>query len=96
MPYSYELNSTSSGIQTRNFMIRSQVHLIFIIFFLFFTFFGGVLPTFQEYFTYMQPIVHQRWAKIGEAVEKHLTIRKQNLAFPHVTWVRIKLQWWET
>ena len=25
-----------------------------------------------------------------------LTIRKQNLTFPHVTWARLEPQWWET
>ena len=40
-----------------------------------------VLRPFQEYFTYIEPIVHQRCAKTGELGGKnHLTIRKQNLA----------------
>ena len=38
-------------------------------------FFGVLLP-FQEYFTYIEPIVHQRWAKTGEPGENHLTIDK--------------------
>ena len=29
-----------------------------------------VLRPFQEYFTYIEPIVHQRWAKTGEPGEK--------------------------
>ena len=28
--------------------------------------------------------------------KNHLAIRKQNLAFPHVTQVRLKPQWWKT
>ena len=45
-------------------------------------FFIWVLRLFQEYFTYIEPIVHQRWAKTREPGEiNHLTIRKQNLAF---------------
>ena len=40
-----------------------------------------------------------RSSKVGENLENpgknHLTIRKQNLAFPHVTWVRLKPQRWE-
>ena len=36
----------------------------------FFFFFWGVLRPFQEYFTYIEPIVHQRWAKTGEPREK--------------------------
>ena len=45
-----------------------------------------VFRPFQEYFIYIEPIV-QRWAKTGEPgkkkqKKKHLTIRKQNLAFP--------------
>ena len=39
---------------------------------------GGGLWPFQEYFTYIEPIVHQRWAKTGER-KNHLTILK--LAF---------------
>ena len=39
------------------------------IFFLFFIFIW-VLRPFQEYFTYIEPIVHQRWAKTGEPGEK--------------------------
>ena len=31
---------------------------------------GGGLRLFQEYFAYIKPIVHQRWAKTGEPVEK--------------------------
>ena len=29
-----------------------------------------ILRPFQEYFTYIEPIVHQRWAKTGELGEK--------------------------
>ena len=36
-----------------------------------------------------------RWAKNGEPGKKHLTIRKQNLAFPHVTRARLEPQQWE-
>ena len=36
----------------------------------FFFFFIWVLRPFQEYFTYIEPIVHQRWAKTGEPGEK--------------------------
>ena len=58
---------------------------------------GGGLRPFQEYFTYIEPIVHQRWAKTGGPGEKkHLTIRKQNLGFPHVTQVRLEPQRRET
>ena len=41
-----------------------------------------VLRPFQEYFTYIEQIAHQRWAKTGEPGENHLTTRKQNLVFP--------------
>ena len=52
----------------------------------------GRLRPFQDYFTYIEPIVHQRWAKTGECGENHLTIRKQNLASPHMTRARLKPQ----
>ena len=35
-----------------------------------FFFFIWVLRPFQEYFTYIERIVHQRWAKTGEPREK--------------------------
>ena len=37
-----------------------------IFFFFFFFLFDWVLRSFQEYFTYIEPIVHRRWAKTGE------------------------------
>ena len=52
---------------------------------------GGLQP-FEEYFTYIEPIVHQRWANTGKPGEKHLPIRKQNLGFPHVNRVRLEPQ----
>ena len=38
--------------------------------FFFFFFLIWVLRPFQEYFTYIEPIVHRRWAKTGEPGEK--------------------------
>ena len=38
---------------------------------IFFFFLIWVLQPFQEYFTYIEPIVHQRWAKTGEPEEKN-------------------------
>ena len=35
-----------------------------------FFFFDLGFTDFQEYFTYIEPIVHQRWAKTGEPGEK--------------------------
>ena len=37
---------------------------------IFFFFLIWVLRPFQEYFTYIEPIVHRRWAKTGEPGEK--------------------------
>ena len=57
-------------------------------------FFIWVLRPFQEYFAYIEPMVHQRWAKTGEPGGKnHLNICMQNLAFPHVTRARLEPQW---
>ena len=36
----------------------------------FFFFLIWILRPFQEYFTYIEPIVHRRWAKTGEPGEK--------------------------
>ena len=41
-----------------------------LFFFFFFFFLIWVLRPFQEYFTYIEPIVHRRWAKTGEPGEK--------------------------
>ena len=56
-------------------------------------FFIWVLRPFQEYFTYIDPIVHQIGRKPENPVKNHLTILKQNLAFPHVTRARLEPQW---
>ena len=44
--------------------------LVFSCFFFVFFFLIWVLRPFQEYFTYIEPIVHRRWAKTGEPGEK--------------------------
>ena len=62
----------------------------------FFFFLIWVLWPFQEYFTYIEPIVHRRWRKPENPEKNHLTIRKQNLAFPHMTRARLEPQRWET
>ena len=46
--------------------IRKKIlYFALVIFFLIW-----VLRPFQEYFTYIEPIVHRRWAKTGEPGEK--------------------------
>ena len=42
----------------------------FFFFFFFFFFLIWVLRPFQEYFTYIEPIVYRRWAKTGVPGEK--------------------------
>ena len=49
---------------------------------IFFFFFIWILQPFQEYFTYFQPIVHQRWAKTGEPGEKQPDHPQAELGFP--------------
>ena len=49
--------------------------------FFFFFFLIWVLRPFQKYFTYMELILHQRWAKPENSGENHQTICKQN-CFP--------------
>ena len=53
-----------------------------IFFFLFLIWF---LRPYQEYFTYIKTIVHERWAKIGEPGEK-----------PPETQAKLEPQQWET
>ena len=54
-------------------------------FFFFFFFLIWVLRPFQEYFTYIEPIVHRRWAKTGVPgrllFRKDLVYRKANRKF---------------
>ena len=50
--------------------------------FFFFFFLIWVLRPFQEYFTYIEPIVHRRWAKTGEPGEKPPDHPKAELGFP--------------
>ena len=72
--------------------ILNNIHEMITTFLLLF-FIIWVLRPFQEYFTYIEPFVHQRWAKIGENLGKdHLTIRKQNLDIPDVTRARLEPQ----
>ena len=73
-------------------MTENVLYVSSPLIFMFIIFFIWVLRPFQEYFTYIEPIVHQSWSKTGEPGEKHLTILKQNVAFPHVTQARLKPQ----
>ena len=45
-------------------------HILKDLAYFFFFFLIWVLRPFQEYFTYIEPIVHRRWAKTGEPGEK--------------------------
>ena len=69
-------------------MMRHGELLLLLFFFFFFFFFfwggGGVgeggwgrglgwLRPFQEYFTYIEPIIHQRWAKTGVPAKNRLS-----------------------
>ena len=59
----------------RNFVADNILNLFFFIIrenksWPFFIFFIWVLQPFQEYFTYIEPTFHQRWAKAGEPGEK--------------------------
>ena len=50
--------------------MKTSLHMGFLFIFIFFFFFD--LQPFQEYmyFTYIEPIIHQRWVKTGELREK--------------------------
>ena len=55
-------------------------------------FFIWVLRPFQEYFTYIEPIVNQRWGKTGVPGEKPPDLPVQNLAshmWPNWVWKKI-------
>ena len=40
-----------------------------------------ILQPFQEYFTHIEPTVHQRWAKTGVFEEKTPDLPVENLAY---------------
>ena len=65
MEATYLMLGDASLLQIFFFMI-----CIFFFFFFFFFFWIWVLRPFQEYFTYIEPIVHRKWAKTGEPGEK--------------------------
>ena len=54
---------------TRIFLCLNKCVCVCVLM-IFFFFLIWVLCPFQEYFTYIKPIVHQRWAKIGVPGEK--------------------------
>ena len=86
----------------RGFVITLNLWIVYLLIMLIVTFeqvhafFIWGLRPFQEYFTYIEPIVHRRWAKTMYPAKNHLTIRRQNLAFPHMTRARLEPQRWET
>ena len=51
---------------SRALSTKFQVNLFFFLFFFLF----GFLRPFHEYFTYIEPIIHQKWAKTEEPGEK--------------------------
>ena len=74
------LSSAESAHHMISVISKKKTKEVFRFFFLFiapnikrgfFVFFLiWVLRPFQEYFTYIEPIVHRRWAKTGEPGEK--------------------------
>ena len=70
--------------------LNSQENTIQVILFFCF-FFIWILWPFQEYFSYIEWTVHQRWAKTGEPMVKNI--------WPwlsHMTRARLEPQLWET
>ena len=66
LPYTVYGHGFHIGQQriTLNISNRAQIKLVKIDLAVFiFFFFNWVLRPFQEYITYIEPIVHQRWAK---------------------------------
>ena len=55
---------------TKNFSYALGPDYFCFVFFFFFFFLIWVLWPFQEYFTYVELIIHQRWAKTEEPEEK--------------------------
>ena len=63
-------NSTSRDFCLFFSAVIRECAFAVIFFFFFFFFLIWVLRPFQEYFTYIEPIVHRRWAKTGVPGEK--------------------------
>ena len=64
----------------RYWLTYTRFNIFFFFFFFFFLIL--VLRPFQEYFTYIEPIVHRRWAKTGEPGEKPPDHPLAELGFP--------------
>ena len=67
------------------FLFEFFIFFYFIIFFIYlfiYFFLIWVLQPFQDYFTYIEPIVHQRWAKTGELGGKPSDHPRAELGFP--------------
>ena len=56
--------------------------LFYLLLLLFFFFLISVLQPFQEYFTYIEPIIYQKWVKTGEPGEKPPDHPYADLGFP--------------
>ena len=89
----YQCTWNTFATTVNKFVINDLIKLM-MLFFFFFVF--GFYGPFKNV-SYIKLMVHQRWGKTWEPGEKnHLTIRKQNLAFPHVTQARLEPQQQET
>ena len=64
------LNVGNSGYYVINNVLYTRNSIEFYEHWLIMIFFIWVLRPFQEYFTYIEPVVHRRWAKTGEPGEK--------------------------
>ena len=74
---------------------KNRKNFIEVYFFIYFFFIWVLLP-FQEYFTYIEPIIHQRWAKTGEPGGKNTWPSLSRTWLSHVTRARLEPQRWET
>ena len=65
------VHNTSIVTKISNQSVLDLVYKLLLLFiYLFIYFFDLGFTAFQEYVTYIEPIVHQRWAKTGEPGEK--------------------------
>ena len=76
-------------------MVRKQGDPIFRVNVVLFFLFGFYGPFKNISLTSSRSFI-KSGRKLENPGKNHLTIHKQNLAFPHVTRARLELQWWET
>ena len=88
---------TSHRQSSQNVLLLKYSNKCFIFFFIFFLFGFYCFTALLWIFTYIELIVHQKWAKNWEPVEKTTwpSVSRTWLSHNYVIWARLEPQRWE-